>query len=98
MTDEARWAIECPAADRRQAAAKGHDPVNHPAHYTSGPACPGCGRVIECIDISERMNFCKGNAFKYLWREELKGSGLVDLKKARWYLDREIARREAAHD
>jgi hypothetical protein len=39
------------------------------------------------------MNFCTGNAIKYLWRSELK-NGIEDLKKARWYIDREIKRRE----
>ncbi len=42
------------------------------------------------------MNFCLGNAVKYLWRAGLKSSDthLEDLRKARWYLDREIARIE----
>jgi hypothetical protein len=38
------------------------------------------------------MNFCLGNAVKYIWRAGLKDNSLEDLKKARWYLDREIAR------
>ena len=72
------------------------DAVNHPAHYASnGPACPHCGKTIECITITERMNFCLGNAVKYVWRKDAKGSALEDLKKARWYLDREIQRMEA---
>lgn len=65
--------------------AKGNDPVNHPAHYTSHPS------GVECIDIVEHMNFCLGNAMKYIWRAALKG-GLEDIRKARWYIDREIAR------
>jgi hypothetical protein len=50
---------------------------------------------VECIQITEHMNFCLGNAVKYIWRAGLKdGHGDVeDLKKARWYIDREIARR-----
>lgn len=63
------------------------DPVNHPPHYTSHPS------GVECIDITEHMNFCCGNAVKYIWRADLKGDGLEDLRKARWYVDREIARR-----
>jgi hypothetical protein len=39
------------------------------------------------------MSFCLGNVVKYVYRCNLKG-GVEDLKKARWYLDREIARRE----
>ena len=62
------------------------DVVNHPAHYTSHPS------GVECIAITEHMNFCIGNAVKYLWRAGLKGNAAEDLKKARWYIDREIQR------
>lgn len=61
--------------------------VEHPSHYTSGPKCPGCGRVIECIDITRHMGFNDGNAMKYLWRYKLKGVPVQDLKKCRQYLD-----------
>ena len=64
------------------------DNVNHPAHYTSHPS------GIECIQITEHMNFCVGNAVKYLWRADLKRDTIEDLQKARWYIDREIARRK----
>lgn len=73
-----------------------HDPVNHPAHYTSGPSCE-CGRVIECIQVAERMSFALGNAVKYLWRAGLKGDELQDLRKASWYVQREIERIEKTH-
>lgn len=63
-----------------------HDNVNHPAHYTAHPS------GVECIEITEHMNFCLGNAVKYIWRASLKGKELEDLKKARWYIDREISR------
>jgi hypothetical protein len=63
-----------------------HDPVNHPRHYTSHPS------GIECIQITEHMNFNVGSAVKYLWRADLK-NGLEDLKKAEWYVKREIQRR-----
>lgn len=62
------------------------DPVNHPAHYTSHPS------GVECIQITEHMNFNLGNAMKYIWRAGEKGNIVQDLEKARWYLDREIAR------
>lgn len=63
------------------------DPVNHPAHYTDHPS------GIECIQITEHMNFCLGNAVKYIWRADLKGNSIQDLKKAVWYIEREINRR-----
>ena len=43
--------------------------------------------------VTEHMNFCLGNAVKYIWRADGKGDALEDLKKARWYLNREIERR-----
>ena len=71
------------------------DAINHPVHYVNGPACPHCGNTIECITVTEEMGFCLGNVVKYIWRRNLKGDTLKDLKKARWYLDREIQRMEA---
>lgn len=69
------------------------DMINHPPHYTSSPAkCSQCGRQIECIDVVEHMPFALGSVVKYLWRHEMKG-GIEDLKKAAWYLNREIERR-----
>ena len=73
------------------------DNVNHPSHYTSHPS------GVECITITEHMNFNVGNAVKYLWRAGLKTGAtrrltgfneqhIEDLKKARWYVDREIER------
>lgn len=64
------------------------DSIN-PPHYTAHPS------GVECIVITEHMGFCLGNAVKYIWRAGLKSeSPLEDLKKARWYIDREIARLE----
>lgn len=65
------------------------DNVNRPAHYRSHPS------GIECIHIVEHMSFCLGNAIKYLWRADLKGDPLENLRKAVWYVNREIARRES---
>lgn len=62
------------------------DPVNHPAHYT------GHASGIECIKITEHFNFCTGNAIKYLWRAGQKGDAVQDLRKAIWYIEREISR------
>ena len=68
----------------------GCDPVNHPSHYNSHPS------GIECIQISEHMNFNLGNAVKYIWRAGLKSDApITDLEKARWYIEREIARLKA---
>ena len=65
-----------------------NDAVNHPSHYTSHPS------GVECIQVTEHLNFCIGNAIKYLWRAGLKdgNSDIQDLKKAVWYIEREIAR------
>jgi hypothetical protein len=63
-----------------------YETINHPTHYTSHPS------GIECIQISEHMPFCIGSAIKYLWRGGLKGSKVEDLKKAAWYINREIER------
>lgn len=52
---------------------------------------------VECIDIIEDLglSFSLGNALKYLWRCGYKHDDpLDDLRKARYYLDREIARLE----
>lgn len=63
-----------------------HDPVNRPKHYTEHPS------GIECIQITEHMNFCLGNAVKYIWRAGLKGDAIEDLQKAHFYIEREIQR------
>ena len=64
------------------------DNVNHPQHYTAHPS------GIECIEVTEHMSFCVGNAVKYLWRADHKGNDIEDLRKAAWYINREIERRE----
>ena len=64
--------------------------ATNPDHYRAHPS------GVECIQITEHMNFCLGNAIKYLWRAGLKGDAIEDLEKARWYIDREIARLKSA--
>ena len=64
-----------------------YDSVNHPKHYTAHPS------GVECIQITEHMGFCLGNAMKYIWRADLKADAVEDLRKAVWYIEREIARR-----
>ena len=60
------------------------DPVNHPAHYKVGG--------IETIDFIEakKLGYNLGNVVKYLTRADHKGNKLEDLRKAQWYLTREI--------
>lgn len=64
------------------------DAVNHPPHYKAGG--------IETIDFieSKGLGFNLGNAVKYISRAGKKDPAklIEDLRKARWYLDREIAR------
>ena len=64
------------------------DNVNKPLHYTDHPS------GIECIQITDHMGFNLGNAIKYIWRCDLKKDAIEDLKKAKWYIEREIDRRE----
>lgn len=61
-----------------------NDPIN-PNHYKGD-------MPVQCIDISEKFNFCLGNVIKYVWRAGKKeGSDILeDLRKADWYLNREI--------
>ena len=68
---------------------KSNDSVNHPRHYIKHPS------GVECIAITQHMSFCLGNAVKYIWRSGEKGKEIEDLKKAAWYIDREIMRIEA---
>jgi len=63
------------------------DPVERPAHYTMHPS------GIECIQITEHMGFNLGNALKYIWRCDLKQDAVEDLRKAMWYINRELEKR-----
>jgi hypothetical protein len=66
------------------------DLVNHPPHYTSHPS------GVECIDVVEDMPYNLGCAVKYIWRVGLKDETdqITDLRKAAWYIEREILRRQ----
>ena len=63
------------------------DMVNHPQHYQHG---------IEPIDYieSHNLNFNLGNVIKYVSRAPYKEAEVEDLKKAKWYLEREIKRHD----
>ena len=64
------------------------DNIDHPPRYTAHPS------GVECIQITQHMNFCIGNAFKYLWRAGLKGDASEDLHKAKKYIEFELERLE----
>lgn len=68
------------------------DPVNHPSHYNAYP--------VEVIELTEHLNFCRGNAVKYLCRAGLKSKDteVEDLEKSLWYVQREIERVKNARD
>jgi rubredoxin len=75
-----------PAAEATGAVRKAGDAVDHPAHYNSNKS------GVEAIDVVEWMSFSVGNAVKYCWRAGLKGDAIEDLRKAIWYLNREVDR------
>ena len=64
------------------------DMVENPPHYTQHPS------GVECIEITRHMGFNLGNAIKYIWRTDLKGSDIEDLRKAAFYIRDEISKRE----
>lgn len=66
--------------------------IDHPPHYG------GADNPYEAIKVIEAwgLNFNLGNTAKYISRAGKKGDVLEDLKKARWYLDREIQNMEKA--
>lgn len=69
-----------------------HDNVNHPAHYKVGG--------METIDFIEAkgLGYNLGNVVKYITRADHKGNLVEDLKKARWYLNREISKLDGAEN
>ena len=62
------------------------DAVNHPEHYGGSESTYEAIKVIEAWELG----FCLGNVVKYISRAGKKGSKIEDLKKAQWYLNREI--------
>ena len=64
------------------------DNVNKPSHYNTG--------TIEVIEVIEdwKLNFNLGNAIKYIGRCEHKNNKKEDIKKAIWYLERELKNNE----
>ena len=68
------------------------DLVNNPKHYTQHKS------GVECIEITEHLNFNRGNAIKYAWRANDKGCTREDFKKCEWYIIREIKRLNRVND
>lgn len=66
-----------------------YDSVNRPSHYTEG-------RRYEPINVIEdwKLDFCLGNALKYISRAGRKQDEIEDLKKAQWYIERKIKQLE----
>ena len=60
------------------------DMVNHPPHYQHSSG-------VECIDLNELLDGNTAAAFKYVFRYRDKGNLVENLKKALWYIDREIS-------
>lgn len=73
------WCIDC---------LKAKETVDHPKHYNTNPS------GVECITVVEHMSFNLGNAIKYIWRAGDKGKFEEDIKKAIWYLNRELERKK----
>jgi len=86
--DKEDWIIPPSALPIQTSVEQAPDMVNHPPHYTVNG--------IEVIDIIDafKLNYRLGNVVKYVLRSDLKGNRLQDLKKALWYLQREIDKSE----
>lgn len=69
------WSLQC---------IEGKETVDHPKHYQ--------GKTLEVIDVIADfdLNFCLGNAIKYILRAGKKSDRIEDLKKAMWYLQKEL--------
>lgn len=70
--------------------------VEHPKHYTNLGAKCACGEEIECIQITERLDFVIGNIIKYAWRAGKKEgiTKIEDLRKCLWYAQRAVQKEE----
>lgn len=66
------------------------DEISKAQHYNSNPS------GIECADISQYFDNCRGQAIQYIWRAEDKGNPIKDLKKAIYWLERKIKLYEEA--
>jgi Protein of unknwon function (DUF3310) len=73
-----------PAAPAAQTLPPDYEYVNHPKHYNTHPS------NVEAIDLCEVLSFNVGSAFKYVMRRDDKLTPIQDLRKAKWYIEREI--------
>lgn len=67
----------------------GTDMVNHPPHYNFGRV-ETIDYIEDCIGNRGLVDYCIGNALKYISRAHYKGKFLEDLKKAVWYLNKAV--------
>lgn len=79
-----KW-VEC----EDEVKSENYDSVNRPSHYTEG-------RKYEPIEVITdwKLDFCLGNALKYISRAGRKQDEIEDLKKAQWYIERKIKQLE----
>lgn len=63
------------------------DPVNHPHHYQGENGIEAIDAICSALGLEGTVEFCRGNALKYLLRAGKKGSFVEDIKKAAWYLN-----------
>lgn len=84
------WTCKATHVHKKNVRAAGDDPVSKPAHYDWHPS------GVPCNDITQAFSFNLGNVIKYVWRAGRKDGNpvLQDLRKAAWYLQREIERLE----
>ena len=86
QTDQEIFENDFPKKSMEEILKENEDMVNNPPHYKSHPS------GVECITIVEHFPFNIGKAIQCLW--DYKGASLEDLKKAEWYVKREIQKRE----
>lgn len=63
--------------------------VNHPQHYNQG-SIECIDAMLQCFGANAVIDFCRINAFKYLWRSDYKDNCCEDMQKAVWYLSKAI--------
>lgn len=63
--------------------------VDHPPHYNFG-RIETIDYIEDCIGVDGCVDYCLGNAIKYVSRANYKGKFIEDLRKAVWYLNKAI--------
>lgn len=99
--DEHRYAapglegtFHCPGVSDQRSGDERRAAWDHPAHYGGADNPYEAIKVIEAWDL----DFCLGNAVKYISRAGKKEANaeVVDLEKARWYIERRIEQLQPA--